>query len=165
VEPGERGVVLDLIRAHPSLTVIDIEALMGQVRSVMDQAAAAVQYVFAFTLLAGLAVMFAVIQATREERRYESAMLRTLGAPRRTVLAGVAVEFSVLGLLAGLLGAAGAAWVGRIMAERLFELPYAGGPGLWLAGLFGGALLIGTAGVLATRRAVSRAPMEILRRY
>ena len=165
VQPGERGAVLDLIRAHPSLTVIDIEALMGQVRSVMNQAAAAVQYVFAFTLLAGLAVMFAVIQATREERRYESAMLRTLGAPRRTVLAGVAVEFSVLGLLAGLLGAAGAAWVGRVMAERLFELPYAGGVGLWLAGLLGGALLIGVAGVLATRRAVARAPMEILRRY
>jgi putative ABC transport system permease protein len=165
VEPGARGAVLDLIRSHPSVTVIDIEALLGQVRSVMDQAATAVQYVFLFTLLAGLAVMFAVIQATREERRYESAMLRTLGAPRRTVLAGIAVEFSVLGLLAGLLGAAGAAWVGSVMADRLFDLPYAGGAGLWTAGLVGGTLLIGLAGVLATRRAVARAPMEILRRY
>jgi putative ABC transport system permease protein len=73
----------------------------------MDQASLAVQYVFLFALGAGILVMLAVVQSTREERLYESAMLRTLGASKRVVLAGVAVEFAALGLISGILAAAG----------------------------------------------------------
>ena len=105
VRPQQRPVLVDLVRQFPEVTIIDIAALLSQVRDVMDKAALAVQYVSLFTLAAGLMVLLAAVQATRDERRYESAMLRTLGASRRIVFQGVAAEFTALGLLAGLLAA------------------------------------------------------------
>ena len=101
VQPAQRPALVDLVRQFPEVTIIDIDALLSQVRDVMDKAALAVQYVFLFTLAAGLMVLLAAVQATRDERRYESAMLRTLGASRRVVFQGVAAEFTALGLLAG----------------------------------------------------------------
>src|SRR5690606_2401891 len=97
--PEERSAeVIELVRRYPSVTVIDLDAIITQVQSVMDQATAAVEYVFLFTLAAGVLVLLAAVQATRDERRFESAMLRTLGATRRTVFAGVIAEFTLLGL-------------------------------------------------------------------
>ena len=104
-------------------------------RDVIDRASLAVQYVFLFTLAAGITVLLAAIQATRDERRYESAMLRTLGARRRVVLAGVAAEFTALGMLAGLLAAIGATLAGWLLAREVFDLKYAIDPWVWVIGL------------------------------
>jgi putative ABC transport system permease protein len=122
-----------------------------------------VQYVFLFTLLAGLTVLVASVQATRDERRYESAMLRTLGASRRVVFQGVAAEFAALGALAGLLASAGATAAGWFVARELFDLAYTPGAMIWIAGLAGGALLVGVAGVLAARSVVTHPPINALR--
>jgi putative ABC transport system permease protein len=165
VERGQRGDVLELVRRYPSVTVIDIEAAIEQVRAVMDQASLAVQYVFLFALLAGVLVMLAVVQSTREERLYESAMLRTLGARKRVVLAGVAVEFAALGLIAGTLAAAGATGVAWLLASRVFRLDFAADPRVWVAGLLGGLLVVGGTGVLATRTVVTHPPVNVLRGY
>ncbi len=131
----------------------------------MDRAAAGVQYVFAFMLLAGIVVLLAAVQATRDERMYESAMLRTLGATRRVVLGSVAAEFTALGLLAGILAAVTASLAGYVLAEGVFELDYTFDPTLWLVGLIAGALLVGTTGTLATLPAVTRAPLQRLREH
>ena len=163
VEPGQRPALVELVRRFPEVTIIDVDALLSQVRGVMDKASTAVQYVFLFTLLAGLVVLLAAVQATRDERRYESAMLRTLGASRRVVLAGVAAEFVTIGLLAGLLAAAGAALAGWLLARNVFELAYAPSASVWIAGVFGGALLVGVAGVLAARSSVTQPPSATLR--
>ena len=112
---------MEFTRRFPEVTAIDLEAILTQVRGVMDKASLAVQYVFAFTLLAGITVLLAAIQATRDERRYESAMLRTLGASRRVVLQGVAAEFTTLGLLAGTLAAVGATAAGYFLATRVVQ--------------------------------------------
>src|SRR5690606_5758199 len=119
-------------RLFPEVTAIDLEAILAQVRNVMDKASLAVQYVFGFTLLAGVTVLLAAIQATRDERRYESAMLRTLGAPRRIVLQGVAAEFTMLGLLSGTLAATGATAAGYFLATRVFELDYSFSASVWI---------------------------------
>ena len=111
-----REVMLEVVRRYPSITVIDLESVLEQVRSIMDRAALAIQYVFLFTLLAGVVVLLAAVQATREERRFEVALLRTLGASRRRVLAALVVEFVSLGVLAGLLAAADRA--GRRVSAR-----------------------------------------------
>jgi len=163
VDRSRRGDVLELVRSYPSVTVIDIEAAINQVRDVMNQAALAVQYVFLFALGAGLLVMLAVVQSTREERLYESAMLRTLGARRRVVLAGVAVEFAALGAISGVLAATGASAVTWLLARRVFQLEFANDPLVWVTGLVAGLLVVGGAGVLATRTVVTRPPASILR--
>jgi putative ABC transport system permease protein len=163
VQPAQRPALVDLVRQFPEVTIIDIDALLSQVRDVMDKAALAVQYVFLFTLAAGLMVLLAAVQATSDERRYESAMLRTLGASRRVVFQGVAAEFTALGLLAGLLAAAGATVVGYFLAREVFNLKYAPDPWVWVFGVLGGALLVGIAGMLAARSAVTQPPVATLR--
>jgi putative ABC transport system permease protein len=163
VEEAERGVVLDLMRNFPSVTAIDLDAVLSQVRDVMDKAAMAVQAVFIFTLLAGLTVLWAAVQATRDERRYESAMLRTFGASKRRVLEGVATEFVAIGLLAGLLAAAGATLAGYLLATRLFDLEYHFSMVLWLAGPIVGMVFVGASGMAATWRVITHPPVSVLR--
>lgn len=163
LDPQQRPLLSEFVRAFPEVTTIDLDAILAQVRNVMDKASLAVQYVFGFTLLAGITVLLAAIQSTRDERRYESAMLRTLGASRLTVLQGVAAEFTVLGLLAGTLAAAGATAAGYFLATKVFGLKYSPDPWVWLAGLAAGVLLVGLSGTLATRSVVNHPPMATLR--
>ena len=161
-EAGKRSLV-QLVRQFPSVSIFDIEAILKQVRAVGDRASLAVQYVFLFTLLAGITVLLAAVQSTRDERAYESAMLRTLGASRRVVLAGVATEFVVLGMLSGLLAAIGASVGGWYLATELFNLEYHFDPTVWLVGIGAGALLVGGAGTLAARSVINQPPISTLR--
>jgi putative ABC transport system permease protein len=163
VGEAQRNVVLELMRQFPSVTAIDLDAVLSQVRDVMDKAALAVQSVFVFTLLAGLTVLWAAVQATRDERRYESALLRTFGASRRRVLSGVAAEFLAIGLLAGVLAASGATLAGYLLAENLFDLEYRFSLALWLAGPLLGMLFVGLSGMMATWRVITHAPVNVLR--
>ena len=155
--------IAELVRRFPSVSVFDLEDLLAQVRSVIDKAVLAVQSVFIFTLFAGLTVLLAAVQATRDERRYESAMLRTLGASRAMVFRSVLAEFTALGLLSGLLAAVGASVAGWLIATRVLELKYGFDAWVWFAGLAGGGLLVGFAGWLATRSVVYQSPMIALR--
>jgi putative ABC transport system permease protein len=159
----QRPMMLGFVRRFPEVTAIDLEAILTQVRGVMDKASLAVQYVFGFTLLAGVTVLLAAIQSTRDERRYESAMLRTLGASRRVVLQGVAAEFTTLGLLAGTLAAIGATAAGYFLATRAFNLDYTFDITVWAVGLVAGATLVGVSGTLATRSVVNHPPVATLR--
>ncbi|MEY2855485.1 MAG: hypothetical protein RL030_2617 [Pseudomonadota bacterium] len=161
--PTDPAVVAQLVRRFPSVSIFDMDDILTQVRSIIDKAVLAVQSVFLFTLLAGTAVLLAAVQSTRDERRYESAMLRTLGARRGTVLAGVLIEFALLGLIAGALAAAVASIGGYLIATKMLEIPYSPDPALWLIGMLAGTVLVCLAGWLATRSAISRPPMEILR--
>ena len=161
--PVQRPALADLVRQFPTLSVFDVDAILKQIRDIMDRASLAVQYVFLFTLVAGVVVLLAAVQSTRDERRYESAMLRTLGASRGTVLQGVAAEFSALGFLSGTLAAFGATGVGWILARLVFSLQYTLDPWVWVVGLVCGTLLVGLSGTLATRRVVNTPPIVTLR--
>jgi putative ABC transport system permease protein len=163
LDAAQRPALAELVRRFPEVTVFDVEALLGQVRDIVDRAALAVEYVSAFTLLAGLVVLLAAVQATRDERCYESAVLRTLGASRRTVLLGVAAEFVALGLLSGVLAASAASVIGWLVATRVFSLAYRFDAGVWLGGLAAGALIVGVAGTIATRRVVTTPPATTLK--
>jgi putative ABC transport system permease protein len=159
----QRHVTVDLVRQFPSVSVLDIGAVLDQVRRSMDRAALAVQYVFLFTLAAGVMVLLAAIQSTRDERMFESAVLRTLGARRSVVLQGVAAEFTALGLLAGTLAAVGAAIIGYVLATQLFDLDFVPGVALWLGGLLAGALVVGISGTLAVHSVINQSPVATLR--
>jgi len=161
--PAQRPALADLVRQFPTVSVFDVDAILKQIREIMDRASLAVQYVFLFTLVAGVVVLLAAVQSTRDERRYESAMLRTLGASRSTVLKGVAAEFSALGFLSGTLAAFGATAIGWILASRLFSLQFTVDPWVWVVGLVCGTGLVGLSGTLATRRVVNTPPIVTLR--
>ena len=160
----QRGMLLELLRRFPSVTVIDVDALLTKVREIMERADQGMRYVFLFTLLAGFTVLLAAIQSTLDERRHESAILRTLGADRRTVRRGLLAEFLTLGALAGGLAAFAATLLSALLAAQVFHFTYQGNPWVWLIGIGGGSLGIGFAGLLGTRMVLRHPPMESLRR-
>ncbi len=162
--PPEKAVILaDLVRQLPSLTIFDVDAILEQVRHLMDQAALAVEYVFLFTLGAGIVVLLAAVQATRDERRFEAAVLRALGASRRLLRSATATEYAALGCVAGLLGALAASLVAWLLASRVFSLPYHPDWRVWVIGIIAGTLIVGLSGLLANRRILNTPPVETLR--
>jgi putative ABC transport system permease protein len=163
VAPGAARSLAALAHRFPSVSIFDIDDLLADVRSVLDKAVLAVQSVFAFTLLAGLTVLLAAVQSSRDERRYESAMLRTLGASRRTVLQGVLAEFAALGSLSGLIAAAGASVAAYFLTTRILDLRYAFSPWACVVGILGGGLVVVVSGWLATRSVVRQPPLVTLR--
>lgn len=163
LDEGRGALLTELVRTYPGVTVLDVAALMSRVRQIMDRVVLGVEYVFAFTLLAGLLVLHAAIQATRDERVYEGALLRAMGAGRGVIRAGLLAEFAVLGAMAGTLAAVAASGVGLGLSELLLGLEYRLDPWLWLLGGALGVLGVTSAGYLATRGVLQRPPLEVLR--
>jgi len=159
----EAAVLNQLVHDFPNLVVIDVAQIMAQVQKMMDQVASAVQFVFLFTLAAGLVVLYAAIASTRDEREYEAAVMRTLGARRRQIAATQFAEFSLMGALAGLLAAAGATALGYVLAIKVLNVPYNGNAWLWLIGAGAGSMGIAAAGMLGTRRVLRTPPIRVLR--
>jgi len=152
----------ELSRAFPNILLIDTGAVIAQVRNIMDQIAQTVSAVFLFTLLSGLAVLYAALLATQDERSHEAAILRTLGADSRYLRRLHLSEFAVLGGLSGLFAAAGAALLGWVLARFVLEIPYQANLSVWLIGVLGGIAVVTLAGWLATRRIVQLPPLRIL---
>jgi len=158
-------VTLDrLLQKFPNITLLDVAAILNQIREIIDRVTLAVEYVFLFTLGAGLMVMYAAIHATLDERIREIAILRTIGARHGQLLSGLAIEYAGIGLLSGLVAAITAGFIGMVLAERVFQLSYIPGPGLWLGGTLVGAIGIGIAGTLGTRSTLNHPPLQTLRR-
>jgi len=163
LDADQRGVLRELVAAFPNVTVLDIDALLAQVRGIMDRIVRAVEFIFLFALAAGLLVLAAAMVGTREARAREVALLRTLGARRSVIRAGLVAEYAVLGLLAGLgagITAQGIAWV---LAEQVFQMPYGPRPLIWLTGGAVGMVLVTGLGLASVRRALRTPPAQVLR--
>ena len=130
----------------------------------MDQVARAVQFVFLFTLLAGLVVLYAAISGTLDERLYQATIMRTLGASRMQITRANLAEFAGIGALAGLLAAAGANALGMVLASRVLNLDYGFNAGVWMVGIVGSVVGIAAAGYLGTRAVVRIPPLKVLQR-
>jgi putative ABC transport system permease protein len=161
--PENQPLLAELVRGFPSITVFDINSILTTVRGIMAQGARVVELMASLTLAAGVVVLLAALQTTGEERRFESALLRALGAKRSHIKRMARAEFWLIGAAAGGLAGACAAVAGLVMARQLFELDYALDPLPLVAGLIIGPLVVWLAGAWATRRFYRAAPMRLLR--
>jgi putative ABC transport system permease protein len=160
--PGNDQQIVELSRAFPAVTILQVEALLEQLRSILDQVTLAVQYVLLFVLAAGLAVLFSGLQATLDERIRQGALLRALGANRALLTKARRIEFGLLGAVSGVLAALGCELVSFVLYRYAFNLQWH--PHAWLLVLpLIGALLVGGAGVFGTRRALNASPLTVLR--
>jgi len=151
------------VRQFPGIATLDVGAIITRVKTLMDRASLAVEYVFMFTLLAGLCVLLAAVQSSQGERIRESALLRALGASHQQLREAVIAEFAILGAIAGLLASVFATAIAWSISHFVFELPFNLNVWLWIIGIFGGALGIATAGYLATRKVLHTPPVVALR--
>jgi putative ABC transport system permease protein len=162
--PREEAAVLDtLVRDFSNLIIIDVEAVLGQIVRMMDQVVRAVEFVFAFSLAAGVLVLLAAIASTHDERRLDAAVMRTLGATSRQLRTVQITEFIFIGALAGLFAALGATLVGWALAHNVLNVPYQISPTVWIIGLIAGAVTVTVAGLAGTYRLIRTAPMEVYR--
>jgi len=152
-----------LVQKHPNILAIDVGELMRQVQSIVDRVSRAIEFVFLFTLVGGLLVLQAAVAATQDERRFDAAILRTLGASRRQLQSAQIAEFLLLGALAGLVAAAGATVIGWVLADRVFKIPFDANAMVWLYGIVGGAIAVVLAGWLGTRGTLNQPPLAVIR--
>ncbi|MCO6442429.1 MAG: FtsX-like permease family protein [Nitrococcus mobilis] len=161
--PDSADLMAQLVRKHPSITVIDVDTLLRTARQMINQGSRVVEIMALMTLTAGLLVLFSALQITGEERRLENALLRALGATRGHLRRMARLEFLLVGGAAGTLAGFAATAAGYIAAERLFELPYQAD---WAAIPIGAALgvaVVWLAAVGAGYRYHNVSPMRLLR--
>jgi putative ABC transport system permease protein len=161
--PGKAAFTRDLLRDFPNLTIVDTSAIFRQVQAVLDQVIAAVEFLFAFTLAAGVLVLYAALASSHDERVHEAGLLRALGASREQLARAQTAEMICLGGLAGLLAASGATAIGWALARFAFEFEYNVTPWVFVFGVVGGALCALFGGWISLRNVLKTPPLATLR--
>ena len=161
--PGNVGLLNALVKQFPNFLLIDVAQVLQQVQVMIAQVSRAVQFVFLFTLLSGLVVLYAAIASTQDERLYQATIMRTMGASRRQLARANLAEFVVIGALAGVVAAAGANALGYVLAQRVIHIGYSFSPAVWVVGIVGSILGVAVAGYLGTRRVLRVSPLLVLR--
>jgi putative ABC transport system permease protein len=162
--PDRKGFDNQLVRGFPNITNVDMTATITQVQSVLDKVIRAVEFLFGFTLAAGVVVLFAAVTATREERAREFAIMRAVGARGSLLRQVQRAELAGVGLLAGFLASVVAAVVGWGLAKYAFDFNWTASPLVPLAGAAAGAALALAAGWWGLREVLSRPVVETLRK-
>lgn len=163
VPPQRTRFTADLVERFPNLSVIDIDAVLKQVRSTADQVSTVVEVVFYFSLAAGLLVLMAAVSASQDERLLEGGVMRAIGGSRRQLRLAQASEFAAIGLLSGLTAAIAASVLAGVVATRVFDLPWEPDWRLAAVGAALGVLAALLAGLFATRRVLDAPPSVTLR--
>jgi putative ABC transport system permease protein len=163
LSPDRKRFLNDILSKYPTITVIEVDELINQVKQIVSRVTQAVELVLFLVLGAGALVLIASIQASRDQRMKEHALIRTLGGSRRLIAGSLASEFAILGLFAGVVAVVGAEITVYALESQVFEMPYHARPWFWLVGPLIGALIVVTVGYLGTRSLISTPPATILR--
>jgi putative ABC transport system permease protein len=152
-----------LVRSFPNVSVIDVRSLIASIRDVVDNVTLGVTIVGAVLLGGGVLILIGAIAMTRFQRLYEAAIYRTLGASTRTLATMTAIEYGVLGTLAGVLGAVGAAGLSWVLARFLFDIDWRPAPGLMAIGVVLTAATVSVVGLAASVDVLRQKPLRTLR--
>lgn len=163
VPKPSQALLQQVIQQYPSITAIDVSAIMEQIRALINRATFAVQGIFLFTLVAGVVVLIAALQSQRSERQREIAILKSMGASYTELKQRISIEFIAIGALAGLLAGLIASLLGALVAWQLFDLIGSFNPWPPVLGAVAGALLVGLSGFWSLRGLLNVPPMLLLK--
>ena len=162
--PEEKSAIVNrLLARFPNLTVYDTGLIVRQVQSILDHVIRAVQFLFVFTLAAGVVVLYAALASSRDERVREAALMRALGASRRQLQRAQLFELAATGALAGFLAALGAIAIGAVLAHQVFDFEFAARWGSVPMAMLAGAALSMIAGWFSLKSVVDSPPLATLR--
>jgi len=164
MEREQKVLLNDLVRQFPTMVVIEIDGLIEQVQTIIAQVTSAIELIFFLVLISGALVLLSCVNATLDERFYENAILRTLGAGRRLILSSLVIEFATIGVLAGFIATVGAEASLFYLQERVFNQSFDLHYWVWIAGPLAGMLVIGALGLNSTKEVVRVSPLILLRR-
>lgn len=159
----DRSTLNTLVKAFPTIVLIDIASVMAEVRSLLVQVSGAVEAVLLFVLVAGLLVIVAYVNAGLDGRRFEAALLRVFGASTGELQGRLLIEFMLLGALSGLLAAFMTEILAALIYWKVFELPAVAHPAIWWQSPLAGAIMVSLAGLAGARQIWTVSPMLTLR--
>ena len=163
LEPSEKIFLNTLLRQYPTITVIEIDALIAQIQKIVAQVSQAVELVLVLVLLSGVLVLIASIQASRDTRMAEHGLIRALGGTRALIGGSLTAEFLILGAFAGVVAVFGAELIVAMLQLQVFELGAQPHPWMWLLGPVAGASIITLVGLAGSRSLIDTPPMSVLR--
>ncbi|MEC9133144.1 MAG: FtsX-like permease family protein [Pseudomonadota bacterium] len=163
LERQDKTFLNTLLSTYPTITVIEIDAVIEQVQTIVDQVTQAVELVLVLVLFSGCLVLIASIQSSRDARMSELALVRALGGTRRLIAGSLTGEFLILGVFAGLVAVLGAELTVAALQTQIFELSAQIHPWIWLLGPLSGALIITVVGLIGSRSLLDSPPMHVLR--
>ncbi|HEU5435828.1 MAG TPA: FtsX-like permease family protein [Telluria sp.] len=152
-----------LTREFPNLTVIDVSGIINQLQEVLGQVVTAVEFLFLFTLVSGVLVLYAALMGSQDERTREAGLLRALGATRKQLSQAQWIEFALVGALSGFLAASGAAALGWALATYQFKFDWQFSPVVFMAGIAVGVACAIGGGWLGLRNVLRQPPLQTLR--
>ena len=164
MEREQKILLNDLVRLFPTVVVIEIDALIEQIQTIIIQVTSAIELISILVLLCGALVLVACVNASLDERFHENAILRTLGAGRRLILSSLFIEFASIGVVAGLIATLGAEASVYYLQEEIFEQEFSFHMWTWIAGPTLGMFIIAGLGMNSTREVVRTSPLNVLRR-
>jgi len=163
IDKSQKKLLNDLIKKFPTLTVLEIDAIMEQVKSVMEQVTTAVEFVMLFVLLAGMMVLVASMQSSMDDRVQSAVIMRTLGAKKSFLRRSQFAEYSLLGFLSGLLAVSGTEIIAYLLYNRVFNLDFEIHTWLLIIGPLISIILILMISHLYTKKVVQQSPLKVLR--
>ena len=153
----------DLVTRYPNVSAIDVREVFASIQSVVDNVTFAISIVGTVALASGALILIGAVAMTKFQRVYEAAILRTLGASTRMLGTMLALEYSALGLIAGLIGAAGSLALSWAVCRFVFEIDWTPAPGLLAAGTLATTVLVGVIGIVASADVLRKKPLATLR--
>jgi len=163
MESEQKVLLNDLIRLFPTMVIIEIDALIEQIQTIIAQVTSAVELISILVLICGGLVLLSCVNASLDERFHENAILRTLGAGKKLILTSLLIEFASIGFVAGLIATIGAEVSLYYLQEQVFQQEFSLHYWVWAAGPLLGMLIIAGLGINSTRRVVQTSPLAVLR--
>jgi putative ABC transport system permease protein len=152
-----------LVDRFPNVSAIDVRDVVASIQRVVRHVTLAISVVGSVALACGLLILIGSVAMTKFQRLREVALLKTLGATGRTIAAMLLIEYGVLGLLAGIIGATGALTLSYVFTSRVLEIPWHPEPGLLVGGVLLTVAVVAVVGVLASLDVLRRKPLAVLR--
>jgi len=149
---------------YPTISLIDIDAMIEQLRKVIDQVSKAVEFILVLVVFAGCLVLVAQVQASMEEREREIAILRTIGAKGSLLRNSILYEFVALGAIAGLMASMAMELSVYLLQSYIFNMQTSFHFSFWLLGIFSGAAFVGIVGLLSCWRLLNLPSVTLIRR-
>ncbi len=153
----------DLVDKYPNVSIIDVADIVRTIKRIIDNITLAVSFIGGFVFLSGALILIGSIAMTKFQRTYEAAVLKTLGAKRKTLLMILIAEYSLLGLVAGVIGSLGAVGLSYAISRYVFDIPWSFTPVINFAGVVGTVAMVILVGTVSTIDVLSRKPLAILR--
>jgi putative ABC transport system permease protein len=152
-----------MLNQFPNLSVVDVTEIVRSITRIIDNVTLTITFTGAFVFLSGVLILIGSIAITKFQRVYEAAVLKTLGAKRKTLLAILLAEYGLLGLVAGLIGAFAAEGLSYAASKYIFEIEWSFAPKLNIIGVAATILLVTVVGAISTLDVLTQKPLGILR--